>query len=109
VKFAAVAGVAAVAMSLKDEVKAADAIPLEGVPGTKHERTFIAIKPDGVQRAIVGEIIRRFEAKGYKLVAIKMITPTADFAAQHYEDLKAKVARSLSNAALHDVVFTCPL
>ena len=36
------------------------------------ERTFIMIKPDGVQRGLVGEIIRRFEAKGFKLVALKM-------------------------------------
>lgn len=37
------------------------------------ERTFIAIKPDGVQRGLVGEIIRRFEKKGFKLVAMKLI------------------------------------
>lgn len=36
------------------------------------ERTFIMIKPDGVQRGLVGEIIRRFETKGFKLVALKM-------------------------------------
>jgi len=36
------------------------------------ERTFIAIKPDGVQRGLVGEIIRRFEQKGFKLVAMKL-------------------------------------
>jgi nucleoside-diphosphate kinase len=37
------------------------------------ERTFIMIKPDGVQRGIVGDILRRFEQRGYKLVALKMI------------------------------------
>lgn len=37
------------------------------------ERTFIAVKPDGVQRGIVGEIIKRFETKGFKLVGIKML------------------------------------
>lgn len=37
------------------------------------ERTFIAIKPDGVQRGLVGEIIKRFEQKGFHLVAMKMI------------------------------------
>ena len=37
------------------------------------ERTFIAIKPDGVQRGLVGEIIKRFEQKGFKLVALKML------------------------------------
>lgn len=68
----------------------AKAIPMEGIPGTKHERTFLAVKPDGVQRAIVGEVIRRFEAKGYKLVALKMITPTEEFARKHYSDLSSK-------------------
>lgn len=37
------------------------------------ERTFIAIKPDGVQRGIIGEIIKRFEMKGFKLVGMKML------------------------------------
>ena len=37
------------------------------------ERTFIMVKPDGVQRGIVGEVIRRFEQRGYKLVGLKML------------------------------------
>lgn len=37
------------------------------------ERTFIAIKPDGVQRGLIGEIIKRFEQKGFKLVAMKFL------------------------------------
>lgn len=37
------------------------------------ERTFIMIKPDGVQRGIVGEVLRRFEQRGYKLVGLKML------------------------------------
>ena len=37
------------------------------------ERTFIAIKPDGVQRHLVGEIVRRFERKGFKLVGLKLL------------------------------------
>lgn len=37
------------------------------------ERTFVAIKPDGVQRKLVGEIVRRFERKGFKLVALKLV------------------------------------
>jgi len=41
----------------------AAATPIEGVPGTAQERAFIAIKPDGVQRGIVGELIGRFEKK----------------------------------------------
>jgi nucleoside-diphosphate kinase len=53
-------------------VKADDKVPHTGIPGTRFERTFIAIKPDGVQRGIVGEIVQRFEKKGYKLVGLKV-------------------------------------
>ena len=48
------------------------------------ERTFIAIKPDGVQRNLVGEIIGRFEAKGFTLVGLKMIKPSQELAETHY-------------------------
>ena len=48
------------------------------------ERTFIAIKPDGVQRNIVGEIIRRFEAKGFTLVGLKIMQVSRELAEQHY-------------------------
>lgn len=54
------------------------------------ERTFIAIKPDGVQRGLISEIINRFERKGYKLVAIKLVIPTKEFAEKHYDDLKGR-------------------
>lgn len=43
------------------------------------ERTFIAIKPDGVQRGLVGDIIKRFEQKGFRLVAMKFLTVRAPF------------------------------
>ncbi|XP_056152647.1 nucleoside diphosphate kinase-like [Lampris incognitus] len=52
------------------------------------ERTFIAIKPDGVQRGLVGEIIKRFEVKGFKLVGMRMIHASVDHLKQHYADLK---------------------
>lgn len=48
------------------------------------ERTFIAIKPDGVQRNLVGEIIRRFEAKGFTLVGLKLLKPSQELAEAHY-------------------------
>ena len=48
------------------------------------ERTYIMVKPDGVQRRLVGEIIRRFETRGLKLVALKMLTPTREMAETHY-------------------------
>ncbi|XP_075485650.1 nucleoside diphosphate kinase III, chloroplastic/mitochondrial [Primulina tabacum] len=54
------------------------------------ERTFIAIKPDGVQRGLILEIISRFEQKGFKLTGIKIIVPSKDFAKKHYHDLKER-------------------
>lgn len=48
------------------------------------ERTFLAIKPDGVQRGLVGEIIRRLETKGFTLVALKLLHPSRELAEQHY-------------------------
>merc|ERR1712029_174695 len=54
------------------------------------EQTFIAVKPDGVQRGLVGEIIGRFERRGYKLAAIKLVTPSKEHLEKHYEDLKGK-------------------
>jgi len=48
------------------------------------ERTFIAIKPDGVQRGLVGEIIGRFERKGFTLVGLKLMTVSKELAETHY-------------------------
>lgn len=54
------------------------------------ERSFVMIKPDGVQRGLVGTIIKRFEKRGFRLVAMKMYTPSKDLLEQHYGDLKEK-------------------
>lgn len=54
------------------------------------ERTFIAIKPDGVQRGLVGDIIRRFETKGFTLVGLKLMRVSRDLAEQHYGVHKEK-------------------
>ncbi|KAF4555231.1 Nucleoside diphosphate kinase [Elsinoe fawcettii] len=54
------------------------------------EQTFIAIKPDGVQRGLVGPIITRFEQRGYKLVAIKLVTASKEHLEKHYSDLSDK-------------------
>ncbi|EFY86058.1 nucleoside diphosphate kinase A [Metarhizium acridum CQMa 102] len=54
------------------------------------EQTFIAIKPDGVQRGLVGPIISRFENRGFKLAAIKLVTPSKEHLEAHYADLKGK-------------------
>ncbi|RUS75020.1 hypothetical protein EGW08_017201 [Elysia chlorotica] len=56
----------------------------------KAERTFIAIKPDGVQRGLIGDIIKRFEQKGYKLVAGKLMWAPKELLMNHYKDLADK-------------------
>jgi nucleoside-diphosphate kinase len=71
-------------------VALAEGTPLGGLPGTEKERTFIAIKPDGVHRALVGELIQRFERKGYTLVGLKLLQPTEEMAQKHYSDLSSK-------------------
>jgi nucleoside-diphosphate kinase len=48
------------------------------------ERTFVMVKPDGVQRGITGKVISRFESKGLKLVAAKLMTIDKELAAKHY-------------------------
>ena len=50
----------------------------------KHEQTLVVVKPDGVQRSLIGEIVRRFERAGLKLAALKMVLPSADHIEQHY-------------------------
>jgi len=54
------------------------------------ERTFIMIKPDGVKRGLIADIIKRFEQRGYKLVAMKMIHPDDVLLNIHYCDLRTK-------------------
>ncbi len=50
------------------------------------ERTFVAIKPDGVKRNLIGKVIEKFEQKGYKIVALKMLNVTEEIASKHYEE-----------------------
>ena len=50
----------------------------------KQEQTLVIVKPDGVQRALVGEVIKRYEKCGLKLVGLKMVIPTRDMALKHY-------------------------
>merc|ERR1712002_1339132 len=54
------------------------------------ERTFIMLKPDAVHRGLVGEIIKRFEQKGFKLVAMKMMHASQELLKEHYADLSSK-------------------
>jgi len=50
------------------------------------ERTFVAIKPDGVKRGLIGKIVERFENKGFKIIAMKLLQVTPELAAKHYEE-----------------------
>lgn len=50
------------------------------------ERTFVMIKPDGVQRGLVGKILQRFEDRGMKIAGMKLIHVTGDLAGTHYEE-----------------------
>ncbi|SHE26384.1 nucleoside-diphosphate kinase [Actinomyces glycerinitolerans] len=50
------------------------------------ERILILLKPDAVERHLVGEILRRIEAKGYELTALKLVLPTAEVLAAHYAE-----------------------
>ena len=52
------------------------------------ERTYIMIKPDGVQRGLVGHIIARFEDRGLKLIGLKMLMADEDLLMDHYAELK---------------------
>ncbi|HZG57462.1 nucleoside-diphosphate kinase [Paenibacillus sp.] len=54
------------------------------------QRTYLMVKPDGVQRGLIGEIISRFERKGFQLVAAKLIQVTREQAEFHYEEHKEK-------------------
>jgi nucleoside-diphosphate kinase len=54
------------------------------------ERTFVIIKPDAVQRGLIGEIIRRFEKKGIKVVAMKLVSVSKELAEKHYEIHRGK-------------------
>ncbi|MCX7589430.1 MAG: nucleoside-diphosphate kinase [bacterium] len=50
----------------------------------KYEKTLVIIKPDGVQRGLIGEVIKRYERVGLKLVALKMIIPNEELVEKHY-------------------------
>lgn len=63
------------------------------------ERSLVMIKPDGVQRGLVGEIIKRFERKGLKIVAMKMVWPDKKRAKEHYNQPKED-ALALGNKTL---------
>lgn len=50
------------------------------------EQTFVMIKPDGVRRGLVGEVLKRFETKGFKIKELKQVTITPELSKKHYEE-----------------------
>lgn len=64
------------------------------------ERTLVVVKPDGVQRSLVGRLLQRFEDAGLKIVGMKMVWIDADFAKKHYFDL----AERRGEHVLHNMV-----
>ena len=54
------------------------------------ERTLVLVKPDGVRRGLTGEVIRRIEAKGYRLVRLELRTADHDLLAEHYQEHQGK-------------------
>jgi nucleoside-diphosphate kinase len=58
--------------------------------GEQMERTLIIVKPDGVQRGLIGAIITRFERRGLRLAAMKLMQISPDLAARHYAEHKKK-------------------
>ncbi|KYR02178.1 nucleoside diphosphate kinase [Tieghemostelium lacteum] len=54
------------------------------------ERSFIAVKPDGVAKGLIGEILKRYEQKGFRVVALKQLVPTKELAEKHYEEHKER-------------------
>ena len=57
------------------------------------QRSLVVLKPDAVQRGLVGEIIQRFERVGLKIVGMKMATPDEDFYYKHYEEIGQMITR----------------
>jgi nucleoside-diphosphate kinase len=69
------------------------------------EKTFVAIKPDGVARGLIGEIISRFEKSGLKIVAMKMQWLNKEFAEKHYtEDISKRRGEKVRNLLLDYIV-----
>jgi len=54
------------------------------------ERTFVMIKPDGVHRGLIGQILKRFEAKGFRIIGLKLIHVTEELAKKHYREHEGK-------------------
>ncbi|NWJ11836.1 NDKM protein, partial [Crypturellus undulatus] len=59
-------------------------------PAELQEKTLVLVKPDAVQRRLVGDVIKRFERRGFKLVALKLLQANPGILDKHYEQLRQK-------------------
>lgn len=67
------------------------------------EKTFLMVKPDGVQRQLIGQIVSRFEQKGLKLIGAKLMKISEELAQQHYGEHKEKpFSMNSFNSSLQD-------
>jgi len=73
------------------------------------QQTFVLIKPDGVARGLIGEIIKRFEQRGFKIVALKLVQVNKDFAKMHYNEEIEKRRGKQVREALLDYVTSGPV
>lgn len=73
------------------------------------ERTFVAIKPDGVQRGLIGEVLKRFENAGLKIIGMRMDWIDKEFAGRHYTDDIAKRRGEKVRELLLDYITTGPI
>jgi nucleoside-diphosphate kinase len=76
-------------------------------------RTLVFVKPDGVQRGLVGEIIARFERRGIRIVGLKMVQPTRALAERHYAVHRDKpffesVVNFITSGPVVAMVLECP-
>ncbi|XP_020668249.2 nucleoside diphosphate kinase, mitochondrial [Pogona vitticeps] len=87
-------------LGYRESLKPLAAAPSERLPGGQRlnctglsglqERTLIALKPDGVQRRLLGDVIKRFERRGFKLVGLKLLQANEGILSEHYHELRRK-------------------
>ena len=73
------------------------------------QQTLVLIKPDGVQRGLIGEIIKRFEQRGLKIIGMKMVAPDKSMAGEHYtESIEEKHGKHVRDYLI-DYVTSAPI
>ncbi len=73
------------------------------------QKTLVLIKPDGLQRGLVGEILKRFEQRGLKIVGMKMVRPDKEFAGRHYKEAIAQKHGEHVRNYLLDYISSSPI